>query len=64
MSYDGRKRNIPWRKQNISSMGYRYYMTPEIAKEGLKIFKEKSKISPRIWSYKEYPDLRKFRCFK
>ena len=64
MSYDGRKRNIPWRKQNISSMGYHYYMTPEIAKEGLKIFKEKSKISPRIWSYKEYPDLRKFRCFK
>jgi len=64
MSYDGRKRNVPWRKQNISCIGYHYYLPPEAAEEGLKIFKIKSKILPRIWSYKDYPDLKKFKCFK
>ena len=64
MSYDGRLRNKPWREQNINSVGYHYYMTPEAAEEGLKIFKKKSKIPPRIWTYKDYPDLKKFKCFK
>jgi len=27
MSYDGREPDKPWREQNISSMGYHYYMT-------------------------------------
>lgn len=31
MSYDGRLPNTPWREQNIDTMGYHYYMTPEIA---------------------------------
>ena len=31
MSYDGRHPDIPWRKQNIATMGYHYYMTPETA---------------------------------
>ena len=25
MSYDGRRRNIPWREQDIESIGYHYY---------------------------------------
>ena len=29
MSYDGRDPDIPWRDQNISTIGYHYYMTPE-----------------------------------
>ena len=36
MSYDGRLPDIPWRDQNINSMGYHYYMTPETAELGLK----------------------------
>ena len=35
MSYDGRLPDIPWREQNISSMGYHYYMTPETAQKGI-----------------------------
>jgi dTDP-4-amino-4,6-dideoxygalactose transaminase len=64
MSYDGRKRNIPWRKQNISSIGYHYYMTPESATTGLKIFKKKFRKLPRIWNYKDYPNLKQLNFFK
>ena len=64
MSYDGRVRNIPWRDQNISSMGFHYYMTPESAQAGLKIFKKKYKILPKIWTYRDYPDLSKLNFFK
>ena len=29
MVYDGRNsREIPWREQNIKTVGYHYYMTP------------------------------------
>ena len=35
MSYDGRLPDIPWRDQDISTMGYHYYMTPETAQKGL-----------------------------
>ena len=64
MSYDGRARNIPWREQNISTMGYHYYMTPESAQTGLKIFKKKYKTLPKIWTYRDYPDLSKLNFFK
>ena len=36
MSYDGRLPDIPWRKQNITTKGYHYYMSPETAADGLK----------------------------
>ena len=35
MSYDGRSPDIPWREQNIDTLGYHYYMTPETAQIGL-----------------------------
>ena len=35
MSYDGRLPDIPWRDQDISTMGYHYYMTPETAQLGM-----------------------------
>lgn len=64
MSYDGRIRDIPWRKQNISSMGFHYYMMPELAEIGLKIFNDKSKKLSKIWTYRDYPDLKKFDLFR
>lgn len=64
MSYDGRERNTPWREQNISTIGYHYYMTPEYAKIGLGIFKEKKDLEPKSWSYSDYPDLSKMTIFK
>ena len=34
MSYDGRLPNIPWRDQDIDTIGFHYYMTPETAQLG------------------------------
>ena len=31
MTYDGRLPDIPWRDQDIDTVGYHYYMTPETA---------------------------------
>jgi dTDP-4-amino-4,6-dideoxygalactose transaminase len=56
MSYDGRSPNQPWMEQDIDTMGYHYYMTPETALLGLeKLEKVKNQI-PKKWSYTDYPD--------
>lgn len=63
MSYDGRVNDVPWAEQNIDTMGYHYYMTPETAQLGLeKLIIAKTKI-PRVWSYKDYPNLTKMEVF-
>jgi len=64
MSYDGRIPNIPWREQNIKSIGYHYYMTPETAQRGLEKFKEAAAVKPRQWSISDWPDLTKMEVFK
>ena len=64
MSHDGRDRHQKWRDQNIDTMGFHYNLTPENAKVGLKIFKKKSNLKPKKWSYKDYPDLSKMKVFK
>ncbi|MDB3973995.1 DegT/DnrJ/EryC1/StrS family aminotransferase [Alphaproteobacteria bacterium] len=63
MSYDGRERDKPWRDQNISSIGYHYYMTPENAEIGINIFNNKFDMTPKLWTYKDYPDLSKMNVF-
>ena len=63
MSYDGRNPNTPWRDQNISSMGYHYYMTPETAQLGLDKFTEAVIKPPRDWKYEDWPDLRNMKIF-
>lgn len=63
MSYDGRIPDQPWREQNISTMGYHYYMTPETAQNGIdKLVEAKSNI-PRCWLWKDWPDLSKMSVF-
>ena len=64
MTYDGRLPDIPWRDQNINSIGYHYYMTPETAKKGLDILPLAIKTKPKIWSIMEWPDLTKMDIFK
>jgi len=64
MSYDGRLPNIPWRGQNISSMGYHYYMTPETAALGLKKLPEAIKVKPSQWTISDWPDLTQMEVFK
>ena len=64
MSYDGRDPNVPWRDQNISSMGYHYYMTPEIAELGLKKLDNAISTKPNKWTINDWPDLTKMKIFK
>ena len=64
MSYDGRLPDIPWREQNINSVGYHYYMTPETAANGLEKLPDAIKIQPKQWSLLDWPDLRTLEIFK
>lgn len=57
LSYDGRERGTPWQSQNIKDFGYHYYMTPETAELGLNKFDEAVETIPKIWSFKDYPNI-------
>ena len=64
MSYDGRLPDIPWREQNISTIGYHYYMTPETAQNGLKKLPDAIKTEPKQWMVTDWPDLTQMEIFK
>ena len=64
MSYDGRVPDSPWRDQNISTMGYHYYMTPETAQNGLDKLPKAIETKPRDWELEDWPDLRDMEVFK
>ena len=64
MSYDGREPDVPWRDQNISTMGYHYYMTPETASLGLEKLPDAIETEARVWDVQEWPDLREMDLFK
>lgn len=64
MSYDGRLPGIPWRDQNIDTMGYHYYMTPETAQLGLDKLDKAIATEPRKWVYTDWPDLTEMEVFK
>ena len=64
MSYDGRDPDIPWRDQNIRTVGYHYYMTPETAQLGLDKLPEAIKTEPKKWVIEDWPDLQKMDIFK
>jgi len=64
MSYDGRIHGIPWREQNIDTVGYHYYMTPETAKLGLDKLQNAIETEPRKWKINDWPDLRNMDIFK
>jgi dTDP-4-amino-4,6-dideoxygalactose transaminase len=64
MSYDGRIPNTPWMEQDIDTIGYHYYMTPETAKIGLEKLPEAIETSPKEWSYKDYPNLKSKKVFQ
>ena len=64
MSYDGRLPNVPWREQNISSVGYHYYMTPETAQFGLDKLPDAIERRPTKWTIDDWPDLTQMEIFK
>lgn len=64
MSYDGRLPDSPWRDQNINSIGYHYYMTPETAQLGLDKLDEAIATPPKKWEITDWPDLSEMKVFK
>lgn len=64
MVYDGREPNVPWRDQNIDTIGYHYYMTPETAELGLRKFQDAVNETPRKWNLDDWPDLTQLEVFK
>jgi len=64
MVYDGRARGIPWRSQDIDTMGYHYYMTPETAELGLSKFEAAKESEVKIWKVTDWPDLSKLKVFQ
>lgn len=57
LGYDGRHRDAPWAEQDIDSIGYHYYMTPETAKLGLEKLPAAIATPPAQWTWKNYPDI-------
>lgn len=64
MSYDGRLPDVPWREQNIDTMGYHYYMTPETAESGLQKLSTAIEDNPKQWTISDWPDLTQMEIFK
>ncbi len=63
MTYDGRDPDTPWRDQNIKTVGYHYYMTPETAELGLSKLKKAIDTKPKKWVVSDWPDLTKMDIF-
>tara|TARA_R110000823_G_scaffold211141_1_gene341520 strand:- start:770 stop:1369 length:600 start_codon:yes stop_codon:yes gene_type:complete len=64
MTYDGRVSDIPWREQNISTMGYHYYMAPETAAIGLDKLPKAIDTKPKQWVVTDWPNLTQMDVFK
>lgn len=63
LSYDGRIPNKPWAEQDIDSIGYHYYMTPETAELGLTRLQDAIAKQPKLWSQDDYPFLSDMKVF-
>jgi len=64
MSYDGRSPALSWSVQNVDTIGYHYYMTPEIAELGLRKLPLAIETTPKRWVYTDWPDLTTMDVFK
>jgi len=63
MTYDGRHPDAPWMEQNIESVGYHYYMTPETAQNGLNKLEKAITTKPKRWTVNDWPDLTRMKVF-
>ena len=64
MSYDGRLNTMaPWDEQDITEVGYHYYMTPETAIKGLADLEDAKEREPKQWTWLSYPNIRGFKVF-
>jgi hypothetical protein len=63
MRYDGRSMPSNWADDEVSMIGYHYYMTPEQAQKGLTDLKENNLKPYENKGHKDYPNLLKFPYF-
>ena len=64
MSHDGRTPVVPWKEQDIDTIGYHYYMTLEVAQDGLDKLPDAINRAPKIWTQDDYPFLPDMEVFK
>jgi len=64
MSYDGRNPDESWSVQNIQTIGYHYYMTPETAELGLQELPAAIETPPKKWIQTDWVDLTTLGVFK
>ena len=65
MVRDGRDRTLLWAEDEISEIGYHYYMTPEDAARGVLLFDElHSAPVDKSWGWEDYKPLTEFLVFK
>jgi dTDP-4-amino-4,6-dideoxygalactose transaminase len=64
MSHDGRTPVVPWKEQDIDTIGYHYYMTLEVAQDGLDKLPDAINRAPKIWTQDDYPFLPDMEVFQ
>jgi dTDP-4-amino-4,6-dideoxygalactose transaminase len=64
MVIDGRDPFTRWFTQDIKTIGYHYYMTPETAQLGLEKLGEAKERKPILQKWTDYPDLTRMTVFK
>lgn len=64
MCRDGRDRKLLQADDDITELGYHYYMTPEDAARGILLFDDLWDKPSRVWSWKDYKILNSNTLFK
>ena len=62
--HDGRDPEFTQWQQDISDLGYHYYMTPETAAQGLMLLESRRDAPYRPWGWQDYRDLRELTYFQ
>jgi dTDP-4-amino-4,6-dideoxygalactose transaminase len=65
MVRDGRDRTMLWENDDVDSVGYHYYMTPEDAARGIMLFDQLHGVATaKTWSWQDYKPLNQLSVFK
>jgi hypothetical protein len=64
MCRDGRDRTLLQTEDDITEIGYHYYMTPEDAARGILLFDQLYNRPGQLWSWKNYKQLTDYSVFK
>lgn len=62
--YDGRDLDVPYPDDDVDSIGWHYYMTPEDAARGLLLMEAVPRVNEDSASWQNYPDLSTRKVFR